>query len=427
MIGSGSFLLDVAAPVSHVAAMNASSFDAIVVGGGPAGLIAACLLGDAGIRSALVTGDNRGKTDARTVALMIPAIRLLERLGVWPGSLAERCAPLRGLRLVDDTGGTMHAPELLFRAREIGEDEFGWNIPLDALVATLLEQAGGRVEVIARDVISVKHEAARVRLALAEGKVIDAPVVLAADGRNSLLRKSAGIAVREWRYDQVAIATSFAHSMPHRHVSSEYHKAAGPFTTVPLPGRRSSLVWMERPKRGAALMALDARAFAAQIQIETHGELGLVSDPGPRQIFAMQGLRALTLAARRVMLIGESAHMVPPLGAQGLNLSLRDAAHAVHLVQTALAAGRDPGAKDTLDRYDTLRRDDIAARQSAVDFMNRSLLAEFLPLAAMRTIGLSALAAFAPLRRAVMARGAGLSADLPPIMQPQGTTPASMR
>jgi 2-octaprenyl-6-methoxyphenol hydroxylase len=174
---------------------------------------------------------------------------------------------------------------------------------------------------------------------------------------------------------------------------------------------------MERPGRGAQLMALADRDFAAEIQIATHGELGLITAPGPRQIFPMRGLRALRLAARRVMLIGESGHVVPPLGAQGLNMSLRDAAHAVHLIDTARKSGSDAGSDAVLADYDAVRRDDVASRQSVIDFMNRSLLSEFLPLHALRAAGLSALARFAPLRRAVMRRGAALSGELPPIMQ----------
>ncbi|CAN5545380.1 UbiH/UbiF family hydroxylase [soil metagenome] len=403
--------------------MIASSFDAVVGGGGPAGLAAACLLADAGISGALVAGEPRAISDARTVALMTPSIRLLERLGVWPGKLAERCAPLRCLRLVDDTGGFAQAPELLFKADEIGEEAFGWNIPVAALLPALLDKIADTVRVFAASVSAAHHEFDRVTLDLA-GETIGAPIVLAADGRNSLLRRSAGIGAREWSYGQVAIATSFAHSAPHRDISTEYHKAAGPFTTVPLPGGRSSLVWMERPERGAGLMSLNDRDFAAEIQIATHGELGLVSDPGPRQLFPMRGLRAMRLAARRVMLIGESGHVIPPLGAQGLNMSLRDAAHAVHLVQAALNAGRDAGSDAVLSRYNDIRKDDVVSRQSAIDFMNRSLLAEFLPLHAARTAGLAALASFGPLRRYVMARGAGLTAELPPIMRPQGISPA---
>ena len=154
------------------------------------------------------------------------------------------------------------------------------------------------------------------------------------------MRNAAGIAADTWSYDQTAIATSFAHSMGHDNVSTEYHKSAGPFTTVPLPEKRSSLVWMERPARAEALMAMSDGELAAEIQIDTHGELGHI-ELGPRKSFPMKGLTARRFAKDRVILIGEAAHVVPPIGAQGLNMSLRDAALATDLILAKKIDGND--------------------------------------------------------------------------------------
>jgi 2-octaprenyl-6-methoxyphenol hydroxylase len=210
-----------------------------------------------------------------------------------------------------------------------------------------------------------------------------------------------------WSYDQTAIAVSFAHSQPHRDVSSEYHKPAGPFTTVPLPGRRSSLVWMEKPARALELMKFDDRAVAAEIQALSHGELGLVSDIGPRQSFPMSGARAETFARDRLMLIGETAHVVPPIGAQGLNMSLRDAEDAVALISAARGNGEDFGSARVLGDYDRRRKLDVRPRQAVIDLMNRSLLSGYLPMEAGRAAGLTALAYFDPLRRFAMSMGLG--------------------
>jgi 2-octaprenyl-6-methoxyphenol hydroxylase len=158
---------------------------------------------------------------------------------------------------------------------------------------------------------------------------------------------------------------------------------------------------MERPERAAELMALPDRAFAAEVQIGTHGELGRISDLGPRRLFPMQGLLARDFARNRVILVGEAAHVVPPIGAQGLNMSLRDAAGAA-----ALMAGEDdPGNPALLASYDGRRRRDVQPRQQVIDLMNRSLLSGFLPLEAGRAAGISLLAGFAPLRRAAMQYG----------------------
>src|SRR5437763_3904841 len=304
-------------------------YHAIVVGGGPAGLAAASLLAQAGAKTALIAETMSDRQDPRTVALMLPSLRLLAELGLWPGTLAGQSAPLRKLRLIDDTGSPFHAPDLTFAAEEIGEDAFGWNVPLASLIPALAQSAEASGAVIhegpARGLVL---DAAAANVTWADDHQLSASVVLAADGRSSGLRNSAGISVTEWKLDQAALALSFGHSAPHHDISSEYHREAGPFTTVPLPDRRSSLVWMERPRRALALMALDDAALAAEIQIASHGNLGRISDLGPRGAFPISGLRARTMARNRVMLIGEAGHVVPPVGAQGLNMSLRDAALA---------------------------------------------------------------------------------------------------
>ena len=197
------------------------------------------------------------------MALMQPAIRLLRHIGIWPGNLAASAAPLRRLRLVDDTGSIFSAPEVVFDSKELGHDAFGWNIPLSQLQPILRARAVELgVVLFSADAIGFDagHEDASLRLS--DGAAVCAPLVVAADGRDSKIRQAAGIGVEEWAYEQSAIATSFAHSASHRDTSTEYHRPGGPFTTVPLPGRRSSLVWMERPERAAS--ADDARQRCAR-------------------------------------------------------------------------------------------------------------------------------------------------------------------
>ncbi|MGE3874894.1 MAG: FAD-dependent monooxygenase [Parvibaculaceae bacterium] len=382
--------------------------DVIVAGAGPAGLVAACLAAVRGFAAAMVTGPESTRPDPRTVALMMPSLGVLETAGLWPGTLAGNAAPLRKLRLVDDTGALFSGPELVFSAREAGLDAFGWNIPLAVLKPALEERArslGVRFHRASVSACSVRSGIAA--LALDDGGALSGRLVLAADGRNSPVRRAVGIGTVSWAYEQSAIAVSFAHSRPHHGISSEYHKDAGPFTTVPLPGNRSSLVWMERPARAEALMALDGVALAAEIQALSHGELGLVSDVGPRQSFPMSGARAESFARHRVMLIGEAAHIVPPIGAQGLNMSFRDAHDAVTLMAAARDKGDDFGSEKVLSDYDARRQRDVRPRQAVIDLMNRSLLSGYLPMDAGRAAGLAALASFGPLRRFAMRQGLG--------------------
>lgn len=398
-----------------------SEYDVIVTGAGPAGLSAACLLALDGRRVALVAREQADVSDPRTVALMQPSIRLLMHLGLWPGQMKEATQPLKKLRLVDDTGSLFKAPTITFDPAELGEEAFGWNFPLGILIPALFARAQELgVTLTGADAASVQTASDSVSVTTTDGQRLTARVALAADGRNSLLREAAGIRTNRWSYDQTALATSFDHSGPHDGISTEHHKQAGPFTTVPMPGNRSALVWMERPARAAELMALTDRELAAEIQIGTHGELGRVSTVGPRRLFPMQGLVARDFARNRIILIGEAAHVVPPIGAQGLNMSLRDAAQAADLME----GEDDPGNPAIMADYDARRRRDVQPRQQVIDLMNRSLLSGFLALETGRAMGMTLLSQFGPLRRAVMQYGLAPSSNLPRVMRPsQGSTP----
>jgi 2-octaprenyl-6-methoxyphenol hydroxylase len=387
---------------------NQADFDVIVAGAGPAGLLAACLAASRGFATAMVTGPESARPDPRTVALMMPSLAVLEAGGLWPGTLMDMAAPLRKLRLVDDTGALFAAPELIFSARELGLEAFGWNIPLAVLKPALQERARSLGVQFHRASVSTSTATdANIALDLDDGRALVSRLVFAADGRHSPVRRAVGINTVTWTYEQTAIAVSFAHSQAHHGISSEYHKEAGPFTTVPLQGNRSSLVWMERPARAEALMRLDDKALAAEIQVMSHGELGLVGDIGPRQSFPMSGARAETFARHRVMLIGEAAHIVPPIGAQGLNMSFRDVSDAVALMEAARDRIDDFGSDKVLSDYDARRQRDVRPRQAVIDLMNRSLLSGYLPTDAGRAAGLAALASFGPLRRFAMRVGLG--------------------
>ena len=389
-----------------------ADYKVIVAGAGPAGLAAAALLAKEGVAAALVAPVS--VDDPRTVALMQPSIQLLRYLDIWPGNLEDKTAPLRKLRIIDDTGSLLAAPNLEFESQELNLEAFGWNIPLGLLLPALRKRAEVLgVTFIEASAVGARSSGDAIHITLSNTAEISASFCLAADGANSAMRNAAGIATDTWSYDQSAIATSFAHSMGHDNVSTEYHKSAGPFTTVPLPENSSSLVWMEHPARVETLMSLNDRELAAEIQIETHGELGLISNLGPRKSFPMKGLTARQFAKDRVMLIGEAAHVVPPIGAQGLNMSLRDAALATDLI---LASG-DTGSNSLMAEYNAMRRAEVLPRQQLIDLMNKSLLLGFLPLEAVRALSLSALHYLGPLKRFVMERG----------LQPKDNLPFAMR
>ncbi len=398
----------VAEYLEHVmSGMEQGDYDVIVAGAGPAGLAAAALCAEQGLRTAIVTGPVNPfekRHDPRTIALMRPSVKLLEHLELFE-PLKPVSNPLRKLRLVDDTGGIFTAPTVTFNAREAGWDAFGWNIPLEDLHPALAEKAKELgVEFIRDSATGVGPERKRIaRLKLESGDELSAPVVIAADGRNSRVRGSASMVMLRHDYDQVALGCFFDHSAPHDDMSTEYHKPQGPFTTVPMPGRRSSLVWMVKPEKAREIMQLRPEQLARRIQIESHGDLGRISSPTELKSFPMQTMVAHDFAKDRVILVGEAAHAVPPIGAQGLNMSLRDAALAAELIGDAFAFGDDWGGEKVMHEYDRIRRRDVFPRKMAIHVVNTALLSNFLPYQMVRA-GAITLAAKVPFIRDIIMR-----------------------
>jgi 2-octaprenyl-6-methoxyphenol hydroxylase len=248
-------------------------------------------------------------------------------------------------------------------------------------------------------------ESHRAIVSLADGSSLDAGLVVAADGRNSALRKQAGIRTRTWSYPQSALTTILAHDRDHRETSTEFHTRNGPFTLVPLPGPRSSLVWVTRPAEAERLAALPDSELASAIEKQAQSYLGAMRIDGPRAAVPMTGLSVERYFAPRLALVGEAAHVFPPIGAQGLNLGLRDVASLRDAVVDAREAGDSPGSDEALMRYQRSRDLDVRLRTAAVDSLNRTLLSAFLPADFLRGAGLLALSHLGPLRRAVMREG----------------------
>ena len=391
--------------------------DVIVVGGGPAGLTAAIALASGGVAT-LLLGDPASARDNRTTALLAGSVAALEALDVWAWCRAN-AAPLRTMRIVDDTGRLLRAPEVKFDAGEIGLEAFGYNIENRYLVEALTRQAGQLASLALRSerVEDITIEAEGASIALASGERITARLIIGADGRKSLCRKAAGIGVDTRSYPQTALTVTFAHSRPHHDTSTEFHTPSGPFTVVPLPGARSSLVWVMNPDDAKAMNRLSEEDLAMEIERRSHSILGkLKLEPG-RGIFPLSSMQAHRMAARRIALVGEAAHVIPPIGAQGLNLGLRDAAAIGEIIVDAIRRGADPGTTEVLDAYDRARRADVGSRTLAVDWLNRSLLTDFLPAQATRGVGLYLLDRIAPLRRAVMREGVTPQTAQPRLMR----------
>ncbi|GGF83165.1 2-octaprenyl-6-methoxyphenol hydroxylase [Rhizobium wenxiniae] len=377
-------------------------YEIAIVGGGLAGQVAALALGRAGRKVCLIAASPK-HDDGRTTALMDQSVRYLERLGVWD-RIAPSSAALSVMQILDGTNRLLRAPPAQFRASDIGLHAFGYNIPNKAL-AEVLDSALATEPNLSRietNVESIALTADKVTIAIDGGEVIEADFVIGADGRKSITREAAGIDVRKWSYQQSALVLNFAHTLPHGNVSTEFHTESGPFTQVPLPGSRSSLVWVVRPEEASRLTSLPTEELSKIVEARMQSILGKVTVEGKAQAWPLSSMMAERFGAGRVALIGEAAHAFPPIGAQGLNLSLRDSMTLADL----LSGQHDrPIPADAGDRYNRRRKPDVMSRTFSVDLLNRSLLTDLIPVQMVRAAGMHVLNAVSPLRNALMQEG----------------------
>ncbi|MGU3493917.1 UbiH/UbiF family hydroxylase [Xanthobacteraceae bacterium A53D] len=375
-----------------------------VIGAGPAGLAAAIGLAATGRPTVLVTGPERG-VDHRTTALLGTSIPILERFGVWE-RLKPHTAPLRDMRIIDGTRRLIRAPEVTFKSSEIGMETFGYNIENDPLRLELTRAAAEtpNLTLVRASLTGLEVSGDAARITLDSGDTVTASLVVAADGRQSRVREACGITMKKRDYPQVAVTATVRHTRPHWDISTEFHTETGPFTLVPLPGDRSSIVCVVDDREAVRMLGLDPGALAREFERRAASILGTFQVDEGRAAFPLVAETAREITAPRVALMAEAAHVMPPIGAQGLNLGLRDAALLVDLVG---APGAEIGGPEMLKQYATGRTRDIHGLMTAVDMLNRSLLSDLLPVQGMRGFGLYLLDRVAPLRRRAMRLGLG--------------------
>jgi 2-octaprenyl-6-methoxyphenol hydroxylase len=396
--------------------------DILVAGAGAAGLSTAIALAQAGF-SVVCVGHVDGRANGRTVALFEASLRFYKALGVWP-RFRGKTAPLARIAMIDATGARLPVPSVSFAAAEIGLAAFGENIENNVLVEGLAQIAAGTKNLVLHEdmIDDIRFCEDSVHATLANGQRVTAKLAAAADGRNSPARTKSGIGTRIWTYPQIAFTALLSHPKPHRNISTEFHTRSGPCTLVPLrpaegKPNRSSLVWLMSPEAAERRRALSNSELAQEIEEQVDSLLGKIEIDGPGGFFPMAGMSANRLVGHRIALIGEAAHIFPPLAAQGLNLSLRDSAALAEVLEAARVLGHDIGAVQTLKNYATARRSDIFIRTNGVDILNRSLLSNLFPVDFLRGAGLSAFSMIGPLRRALMREGVLTHGTLPRLMQ----------
>lgn len=403
----------------HAPKATRETVDILVVGGGIAGMIAAAAFGASGFKTLMIdpvppvtVGDDVG-SDLRSTAFLRPARDLFEKIGIWD-RLAPHATPLEGLRIVDTVpsdDGPLLRSERQFEGRETADEPFGWNFLNWHMRRALVDILPSIALTETRYGVGFKSMLTRTGSAivtLSDGTQVEAKLVVAADGRNSAVREAADIGVSTTRYGQKSLAFTAFHSLPHGNVSTEIYRDGGPFTMVPLAdidGRpASAIVWMNKGPKAIELLNMDIDAFNAEMtdrSAELYGNMELASQRG---IFPIITQVADQLSGQRLALIAEAAHVLPPIGAQGLNTSLNDLAALLELCE---ANTHDIGNTAMLDTYARTRHRDIMARAKAVDLFNRVVRAEDGLLQSVRLLGLKAVHDIKPVRMGVMRAGLG--------------------
>ena len=390
--------------------MTSAECDIFISGAGPAGMMAALVMADAGYSVVLAdpapftTGES---DDVRTTAFLQPAQTFFAELGVW-NSLEPSATELQIMRIADtDPSGEIRVTKA-FDASEISDRPFGWNLRnrdvRRVLSAAISSSDAIRVLPCTKTrSLTLRETGALVRLD--DGSSARARLVMGADGRNSTIRSEIGVGKKTYRYSQRAIVFSVEHEADHCNTSTEVHASGGPFTLVPLPsdkGRNfSSVVWMEQGRAAQRIMALDPEAFGEAATARSAGTLGRLRLVGERAVWPVISQISDRLTAQRTALIAEAAHVVPPIGAQGLNMSFADIREL-----RDLSKQYELGGRDMLGRYEK-RRTELLVRIKMLDALNRTSMAGNFAIRDLRTEGLRLIHSMPPIRKGLMRAGLG--------------------
>lgn len=397
--------------------MNRTDVDIFISGGGIAGLTAAAAFAHHGLSVVIADPSIPPETigadssDLRSTAFLAPARELLESIGLW-ASVANYAEPLNTLRVIDCQGQPPEPrTDRAFQSTDLGAPSFGWNLPNWLTRKVLTDTLSQSATVDVRLGVGFARLVTREREAivtLTSGDQVRARLAIAADGRASPLRDAAGIDFKTTRYGQKALAFVVAHDLAHNNVSTELYLSGGAFTAVPLPDHKgqhcSAIVWMNDGAEAIRLNGLNESDFAAAATTRSCKVLGNMTLMSARNVWPIVTQEAKCLTSQRVAMIAEAAHVLPPIGAQGLNTSLRD----VSILAELTASQKDAlGTKAFLAAYEKARARDIRLRSQFIDLYNRLCRSDMPPLQDLRSAGLKLVHDVAPLRRTIMTAGMG--------------------
>jgi 2-octaprenyl-6-methoxyphenol hydroxylase len=401
--------------------------DVLIVGGGLNGPVLALALARAGLSVTVVdalplkalraTG-----FDGRAYALALASQRMLAALDLWD-AVSGDAQPINGIRASDGRAGEGASPFFLaFDAAEIEEGPMGYMLEDRFLRRALLDamKAEDRISHVAgRTVTAQQVDPQGVTITLSDGKTLRARLLVGADGRRSGTAERAGITRTGWGYGQTALVAAIDHALPHGGIAHQFFMPPGPLAILPLPGNRSSIVWSESDAQAQAIMALDDAGFLDVLRPRFGSFLGEISLAGQRFTYPLNLTLANSFVAERLALVGDAAHGVHPIAGQGLNLGLRDVGALAECLVEAARRGEDIASPLVLARYQQWRRFDTATLAVATDAFNR-LFSNDNPLLRLgRDLGMAAVGAVPGLRRRFIREAAGLTGDIPRLLQGQ--------
>jgi 2-octaprenyl-6-methoxyphenol hydroxylase len=400
--------------------MAGERVELIVVGGGLAGLTLGIACASAGIEVAIVDREDPATMlgepfDGRTTAIAHGSKQVLDGIGLWP-LLASQAEPILEIRVADGQSPLF----LHYDHRDLGAAPLGYIVENRVLRRALIERARalpGLRHLAPLAVERVERGAGAAIAFLADGSTLKGELVAACDGKNSPLRRAAGIRTVAWDYPQTGIVCTVRHQHPHRGVAVEHFLPAGPFAILPMTGRRSSIVWTERADLAPAILALDEPGFAAELERRFGDFLGAVEPVGPRWSYPLSLLHAERYTAPRLALVGDAAHVIHPIAGQGLNLGIRDIAALAELVVDARRLGLDIASPEMLRRYERRRRFDNLALAAVTDGLNRLFSNDVPPVRLARDLGLALVDRLPPVKRLLMRHAMGVVGELPRLVK----------
>ena len=396
--------------------------DVIIFGGGLVGLALAAALDSSGLSAIVVDPADPGPRgqatfDGRTSAVSSSSMRMLETIGVAE-HLAERGCPIWRIAVADGlkSGGLHFDPD--------DDEPLGFmheNRHLRAALQARAEAGKNSWLLLKSAVTKVERSDPGVVVALEDGRKLSAPLLVAADGRNSKTREAAGINIARWKYDHQAIVSVLRHEQPHQHVAYEIFYPTGPFALLPMnddsKGHRSAIVWSVPNTDAAGWLSLNDEDFAAEAEAAMGGFLGKVEMLAPRSTFPLGFHHAAEITAKRLALIGDAAHAIHPIAGQGLNLGFRDVAALAEVLVEGARLGLDLGDKQLLDRYQRWRSLDALSVAFATDSLTRIYGIPGAAASAIRRFGMGLVGRISPLRNRLMSEARGTSGDLPLLLR----------